>query len=378
MIDLEPEKILELSEEELSKYSIEDLENFYDICQYNEDFYHTQQLVEKIMINSLYGAVSKEFFPLFNLEMARAITSNGRFLVKNTANMIEEKLQGLLPTNSKYIVYGDTDSSYYTIAPFMDKIMKSQPNLTLDEYVNKADDFEIKVVAPTINKSVEIACSKLNALRSEVIGAKREIISDSVIFVEKKKYIARIRDSEGTRYPEEKPHMKFMGVELARSQTAPFTKRKLLESLDILLDKDENALRDWMEEQRTEYYNSDIDDIATYGSISDINYKLSDKGIPYMCKGAIYHNKYITEHNLQGKYNLFTSGSKGRCIMIKQPNTFGPTDRLIYNDSSFTEMFLDYIDYGESFEKFFIQPLQNMAKAMGYEMAKKVATFDEW
>ena len=39
---------------------------------------------------------------------------------------------------------------------------------------------------------------------------------------------------------------------------------------------------------------------------------------------------------------------------------------------------LDYIDYGESFEKFFIQPLQNMAKAMGYEMAKKVATFDEW
>lgn len=270
------------------------------------------------------------------------------------------------------------NSAYYTIAPFMDKVIKAYPNLSMNDYVDKADDFEKKVVAPIIDKSVEIACGKLNALRPEVIGAKREIISDSVIFVEKKKYIARIRDSEGTRYPEEKPHMKFMGVELARSQTAPFTKRKLLESLDILLDKDENALRDWMEEQRTEYYNSDIDDIATYGSISDINYNLSDKGIPYMCKGAIYHNKYITEHNLQGRYNLFTSGSKGRCIMIKQPNTFGPTDRLIYNDSSFAEMFLDYIDYGESFEKFFIQPLQNMAKAMGYEMAKKVATFDEW
>lgn len=378
MTSLKPEQILELSENDLNSYSTEELQEFYDICQYNEEFYHTQQVVEKIMINSLYGAVGKEFFPLFNLDMARAITGNGRYLVKNTANMIEEKLQELLPTNSKYIVYGDTDSSYYTIAPFMDKIIQANPNLTLDEYVNKADDFEKKVIAPTINKSVEIACSKLNALRPEVIGAKREIISDSVIFVEKKKYIARIRDSEGTRYPEEKPHMKFMGVELAKSTTTPFTKRKLLESLDILLDKDENTLRDWMEEQRTEYYNSDINDIAMYGSVSDINYNLADKGIPFMCKGAIYHNKYVVEHNLQDKYNLFASGSKGRCIMIKQPNTFSPTDRLVYNDPQFAEIFKDYIDYESSFEKFFIQPLQNMAKALGYEMAKKVATFDEW
>lgn len=110
MTNLSPQEIVVLSEEELKTCSVEELQEFYDICQYNEEFYHTQQLVEKIMINSLYGAVGKEFFPLFNLEMARAITGNGRYLVKNTANMIEEKLQGLLPSDSKYIVYGDTDS----------------------------------------------------------------------------------------------------------------------------------------------------------------------------------------------------------------------------------------------------------------------------
>lgn len=378
MIDLEPGKILELSEEELSKYSIEDLEHFYDICQYNEEFYHTQQLVEKIMINSLYGAVGKEFFPLFNLEMARAITGNGRFLVKNTANMIEERLQELNPHSGKYILYGDTDSAYYTIAPIMDKVIHSKPNLTMNEYVDIADKFEMNVVAPVINKSVEVACSKLNALKPDVIGAKREIIADSVIFVAKKKYIARIRDSEGTRYPEAKPHMKFMGVELARSQTSPFTKRKLLESLDILLDEDEDALREWMELQRKEYYNSDINDIATYGTVSDINHNLSDKGIPFMCKGAIYFNNYINEHKLHAKYNLLSSGDKCRSIMLKQPNTLGPTDRLVFSDPEFVEYFKDYIDYEESFQKFFVQPLQNMAKAMGYEMAKKVATYDEW
>src|SRR5574344_1637548 len=87
--------------------STEELEKYFDMCQYNEEFYHTQQLVEKIMINSLYGAVGKEFFPLFNLEMARAITGNGRYLVKNTANMIEERLQELNPHSGKYILYCD-------------------------------------------------------------------------------------------------------------------------------------------------------------------------------------------------------------------------------------------------------------------------------
>lgn len=377
-MDLNPNEILELSEEELNKLSTEELEKYFDMCQYNEEFYHTQQLVEKIMINSLYGAVGKEFFPLFNLEMARAITGNGRYLVKNTANMIEERLQELNPHSGKYILYGDTDSAYYTIAPMMDKVIHFKPNLTMNEYVDIADKFEMDVVAPVINKSVEVACSKLNALKPDVIGAKREIIADSVIFVAKKKYIARIRDSEGTRYPEAKPHMKFMGVELARSQTSPFTKRKLLESLDILLDSDEDALRRWMELQRKEYYNSDINDIATYGTVSDINYNLSDKGIPFMCKGAIYFNNYINGHKLHAKYNLLSSGDKCRSIMLKQPNTLGPTDRLVFSDPEFVEYFKDYIDYEESFQKFFVQPLQNMAKAMGYEMAKKVATYDEW
>lgn len=377
-MDLKPNEILELSEEELNKLSTEELEKYFDMCQYNEEFYHTQQLVEKIMINSLYGAVGKEFFPLFNLEMARAITGNGRFLVKNTANMIEERLQELNPHSGKYILYGDTDSAYYTIAPMMDKVIHFKPNLTMNEYVDIADKFEMDVVAPVINKSVDVACSKLNALKPDVIGAKREIIADSVIFVAKKKYIARIRDSEGTRYPEAKPHMKFMGVELARSQTSPFTKRKLLESLDILLDEDEDALREWMELQRKEYYNSDINDIATYGTVSDINHNLSDKGIPFMCKGAIYFNNYINEHKLHAKYNLLSSGDKCRSIMLKQPNTLGPTDRLVFSDPEFVEYFKDYIDYEESFQKFFVQPLQNMAKAMGYEMAKKVATYDEW
>lgn len=133
-MDLKPNKILELSEEELNKLSTEELEKYFDMCQYNEEFYHTQQLVEKIMINSLYGAVGKEFFPLFNLEMARAITGNGRFLVKNTANMIEERLQELNPHSGKYILYGDTDSV------ISDTIINTNKgNITIGELYDSTD-----------------------------------------------------------------------------------------------------------------------------------------------------------------------------------------------------------------------------------------------
>ena len=180
MIDLEPEKILELSEEELSKYGIEDLEHFYDICQYNEEFYHTQQLVEKIMINSLYGAVGKEFFPLFNLEMARAITGNGRYLVKNTANMIEEKLQELLPWDSKYVVYGDTDSCIESTL-----INTNKGNITIgDLYDNTDGDIVITksnsyvktpseyIESLSVNKDLKIESKKIKYIMKHKVNKR--------------------------------------------------------------------------------------------------------------------------------------------------------------------------------------------------------------
>ena len=181
MIDLEPEKILELSEEELSKYSIEDLEHFYDICQYNEEFYNTQQLVEKIMINSLYGAVGKEFFPLFNLEMARAITGNGRYLVKNTANMIEEKLQELLPWDSKYVVYGDTDSCIESTL-----INTNKGNITIGDLYDNTDG---DIVVTKSNSYIKTPSEYIESLS---VNKDLKIESKKIKYIMKHKFNKRM------------------------------------------------------------------------------------------------------------------------------------------------------------------------------------------
>lgn len=191
---IEAGDILNYTKEDLEKLSKEELEKLHSECQYWEEFYNTQQMVEKIMINSLYGAQGNKDFILLNEKVAQAITGNGRFLVKNSANMIEDKLQKLKPYHNpaselsvnseksiktQYVIYGDTDSFYFTIDPFMQEIMQKRPNLSMNEYVDIADQFCTKICEPVVQDSIKIATTKLNARRPDVIGCKRECISDS-------------------------------------------------------------------------------------------------------------------------------------------------------------------------------------------------------
>ena len=102
--------VLEYTEDELLKMPTSELEALCKEAEYMESRWNTSQLVSKTLINSLYGAMANKWFPLFNEDMAAAITGNGRYFIRKLANYIEETLQKLLPQEKPYIVYGDTDS----------------------------------------------------------------------------------------------------------------------------------------------------------------------------------------------------------------------------------------------------------------------------
>jgi len=102
--------VLEYTEDELRQLSKSELTKLLKEAENGESLYNTKQLVEKTMINSLYGALANKYFPLFNEDMAAAITGNGRYFIQKLANYIEKALQGLLHQEKPYIVYGDTDS----------------------------------------------------------------------------------------------------------------------------------------------------------------------------------------------------------------------------------------------------------------------------
>lgn len=365
---------LEYTDEELHALDLQTLEYVKNESEYKEHFYHIQQMVKKILINSVYGALGKTAFKLFNEKIAQAITSNGRYFIQKTANMIENKLQTIKPYASKYVVYGDTDSVYYTIAPFVEQYSKQNNVTDVMELVEWSAKFEESIVDPIIQRSIKEFATLFNAYSEESIGAKREIIADNCLFVAKKKYIARVRDAEGVRYPLDNPHMKVMGLELARSNTPKWCKEKLTQSLDIILEKDEKTLRTWINSLREEFKTIPIEDICMNASVPS---KDTDPSRSWMLKASLCYNRYIEDNNLTKYFSKLQSGDKIKIMFLTMPNPL-MNDRIGFTDAKILKHFEKYIDYNTAFDKLLISPIQNIVKALSYDVRKVEVDFDEW
>ena len=376
--------VLEYTEEQLNAMSGEELKALLHEAEDAEGLWDTKQMTEKIMINSLYGALANKWFPLFNEHMAAAITGNGRYFIQKSANYIEEALQKLLPQQKPYIVYGDTDSYYYHIEPFMEKYQKENPGLSINEYVDWADAFEKKVIQPVIAKSIEDFADELNAYNREKIGCEREIISDVAVFTAKKKYYARVRDSEGTRFPEDAAYTKVMGLEIVKSSTPIWSQKHLKEAIPHILDKDENDLRNWLHDIKQEFIKAPLTDISSVSGVKNVKYNSNDldkngkpKSINIGTKAAQAANEYIEKNGLQSKYSPIQNGDKTKRLFLQEPNPFG-TNIVAYTNDHFVDEVYDYVDYDTQFEKNFLKPLEIMVQPMGWDLEKETASLDDW
>jgi|WetSurMetagenome_2_1015567.scaffolds.fasta_scaffold54607_2 DNA polymerase elongation subunit (family B) len=101
---------LDYTEDELKAMSKQDLELLIKTAKAKEALFDTEQLALKIMMNALYGAMANKYFPLFNEQMAAAITGNGRYFIQKLAKYIEKTLQDMHKSEKPYLIYGDTDS----------------------------------------------------------------------------------------------------------------------------------------------------------------------------------------------------------------------------------------------------------------------------
>ena len=370
-------EVLEYTEEELMQLPLPQLRELLDSAASKERQYTTEQISLKIIINSLYGALANKWFPLFNEKMAQAITGNGRFFIRLVSKNVEEKLQSMEPSTKPYILYNDTDSFYYSIEPFVNMFIAKNPESTLDERVDFADNFEKKVIAPIIQTTIEEITHKLNIYNPSVIAADREIISDVAVFVQKKKYFARVRDNEGFRYSDYEPEFKVMGLDLIRSSTPVWSKEKLSESIEHILDKEEQDLRDWLRTTKSEYLSVNPNNLAQVGSVNNLDYTLGEKGVPIGARSALVHNQYVINNNLEDVYAMIEAGDKTKRMFLRTPNKFN-SNIVAYTNDSFIKEFDGLIDYDMMFEKGFTNALDNMTDALGYNLHKETEELDDW
>lgn len=371
--------VLDYTEDELRQLSKEQLQELYKEADNKESLYNTKQLVEKLLINSLYGALANKYFPLFNEDIAAAITGNGRYFIQKLAQYIENTLQDLNPSEKPYIIYGDTDSVYFQIEPFVERYIEKNPGLDIDDYVTWADNFDKKIIQPTIQKTIDDFAKELNAYNKDKIGCEREIIADAAVFTAKKKYYARVRDNEGTRYPSDSPKIKAMGLEIIKSTTPKWSQRYLKEAIPRILDEEENDLREWVKKIKIDFSHTDINDIAAGGGVSRLDYDLVKDVVPIGSRAAIRHNMYIEEQGITNKIAPIQPGDKCKRVFLQEPNPFN-TNIIAYTNDEFTSEIEKHgcVDYDVQFEKTFMKPLMLMVEPLDYDLEKETQELDDW
>jgi DNA polymerase elongation subunit (family B) len=220
-----------------------------------EEYWDKRQLVKKINLNSLYGAILNPGCRFFDKRIGQSTTLTGRAIACHMAGKVNEVITGEIDHVGKSIIYGDTDSCYFSAyntlkIDIQKKLIPWDKDIAIQLYNTIADN-----VNDTFPQFMLDAfhCPKS---RGEVIKAGRELVAIKGLFITKKRYAVLYYDKDGKRYDSEtKPgKIKAMGLDLKRSDTPEFMQKFLEEVLTKVLNgSQEEEILDMINEFRTEF-----------------------------------------------------------------------------------------------------------------------------
>jgi DNA polymerase elongation subunit (family B) len=201
-----------------------------------EEYWDKRQLVKKINLNSLYGAILNPGCRFFDKRIGQSTTLTGRQIAKHMAAKVNDIIAGEYNHVGKAIIYGDTDSCYFSAYKTLKKeIDAGHIPWTKESVISLYDQIgeEVNTTFPQFMLDY-FHCPKS---RGEVIKAGREIVGSKSLFITKKRYAVLYYDKEGKRADVEgKPgKIKAMGLDLKRSDTPEFIQNFLSDILEKVL-----------------------------------------------------------------------------------------------------------------------------------------------
>ena len=207
-------------------------------------FWDKRQLVKKINLNSLYGAILNPHCRFFDKRIGQSTTLTGRQVVKHMNAKINELAAGEYNHTGIANIYADTDSAYFSIWPIIKAEVESgKMTWNKDTCIQVYD-----AIADQVNESFpefmeqSFHCPrKLGAL----IRGGRELIASKGLYITKKRYAALIYDLEGKRLDTDGAYgkVKAMGLDLKRSDTPKIVQDFLSKVLlEVLLGADREAV----------------------------------------------------------------------------------------------------------------------------------------
>ena len=324
------------------------------------------QMVRKICLNSLYGAIGNNYFRHYRLENAEAITCTGQVAIRWIERKINEYVNTTLKTEGvDYVIASDTDSIYLNLGPLVDLVGIKDPQRTVDVLNQFCKD----KIEPFIDVSYKELSDYLNCYE-ETLVMKRECIAERGIWTAKKRYILNVWDNEGVRYDE--PKLKMMGIEAVKSSTPAPCRKYIKECLHLIMSATEKDVIDYITEMKKNYNELSPEEIAFPRTANNIS-KFRDpttmyrKGTPFHIRGAIMFNHLVKQKEVDHKYNMIQDGEKIKFVQLKTPNPTGQNVIAFINTLPKELDLHRYVDYDIMYRKSFIDPLQTILDSIGWK-----------
>lgn len=223
---------------------------------YNQeaDFWNVRQWVRKILLNSLYGAILNKYCRVYDQRIGQSVTLSGRNITKHMAATVNEFITGEYNNEGDAIIYGDTDSVYFSAY----EVLKNSDDIDFDwndkESIIKFYDLLGEETNKTFSDFLKNTFNVPN--KNALIGAARETVISKGLFIKKKRYAAMVVDDEGDRMDiNGKPgKIKAMGLEIKRTDTPKYIQNFLENVLElVLVGKTDNEIIDYIKNFRHEF-----------------------------------------------------------------------------------------------------------------------------
>ena len=202
----------------------------------DEEYWDKRQLVKKINLNSLYGAILNPGCRFFDKRIGQSTTLTGRSIAKHMDAYVNECITGRYDHVGESIIYGDTDSCYFTAYPVLkEEIEKGTMAWNREIAVQLYNS-----IADQVNESfpgfMEQAFHVPREMGSVIRGG-REIVASKGLFITKKRYAVMYYDKENKRVDTHglPGKVKAMGLDLKRSDTPKVIQEFLSEILNDVL-----------------------------------------------------------------------------------------------------------------------------------------------
>ena len=318
------------------------------------EFYAKRQLVQKILLNSMYGVLGLPAFRFYDVDNAEAVTLTGQVVIKKTAEMANIKYWKELGTKEDYNVYIDTDSIYMMAEPL---VKHRYP-----EY----KEFDEQRMASEVNTIAEETQSFLNTFYDMLaerfffipkekhrFEIKKEYISKAGFWVAKKRYAQWMVLKNGIKCDK----LDVKGLDVVRSSFPKAFQDQMSAMLkDILMGKDNDYVDKKLLEFKNNMVNLPVNKIAKGGAIKELSkydngtwrkdsglpIASFEKGTPAHVKAGITYNRLLKFFNCPFKNEPIRDGDKVKWVYLKT-NPLG-LDTVAFKDYNDPKEIMDFVE----------------------------------